>query len=307
MISAVEYSVTDVLNDYKRGYTVTEIANRYVTTSKVINKILEDNGVKVRGAKASSAEFTNSVLVEFTEGKTIKEISSLLQSSEENVRKVLKKKKYDVEIKMTKEQSDNLVQEDYQRIHEFIEKGYSVEQIAEMYNLDRKRSVKVYTQAAKLSNTPKKPKTSNKKINVLSDEEKELIKKLLNDGRSKNSIAKETGRSYNTVEKIAKEMGLVSNTSKPKSTSKTSKTSKKRSITNTNRNEFFSSYEEKKKYLDDHYGVGHWKILTRREIYKLWFAEEEDYSDDILEDKGINMSLLEASKTGAYDNMYIDI
>ena len=303
MISTVGYSVEEVINDYNNGYGVAEIANKYATTSKVIRKLLKDNGVDIK--KSSSKEidddFIQYVVSEFKDGKTVKYISSDSETSDKLIRKILKKNKLNADVVKTAEESESLVREDYTAIRSLIDKGYSMEQIAEMYSLNNQKAIRVFKQALTLTlvseTKPKKKEISgDKKSRSISKEEEDKIKKLLSEGRSKRSISIELNRSYNVITRIEKEL------KSDKTNSVSKKNKPKDSIEN--HNPCFKSYEEKKKYLDGLYGRGNWKILTRDEFRRLIEIKTSKEQDS---DVPRNMSAIEASKFDAYKDMFFDI
>lgn len=303
MISTVGYSVEEVINDYNNGYGVAEIANKYATTSKVIRKLLKDNGVDIKksSSKETDDDFIQYVVSEFKDGKTVKYISSDSETSDKLIRKILKKNKLNADVIKTAEESESLVREDYTAIRKLIDKGYSMEQIAEMYSLNNQKAIRVYKQALTstlVSETkPKKKEISgDKKSRSIPKEEEEKIKKLLSEGRSKRSISIELNRSYNVITRIEKEL-------KSDKTNSVSKKNKSEEVIE-NHNPCFKSYEEKKKYLDGLYGEGNWKILTREEFRRLLEIKTSEEQDS---DVPRNMSAIEASKFDAYKDMFFDI
>lgn len=303
MISTVGYSVEEVINDYNNGYCVAEIANKYATTSKVIRKLLKDNGVDIKksSSKETDDNFIQYVVSEFKDGKTVKYISSDSETSDKLIRKILKKNKLNADVVKTAEESESLVREDYASIKKLIDKGYSMEQIAEMYSLNNQKAIRVYKQAltSKSVSEPKskkKEKSGDKKSRSIPKEEEEKIKKLLSEGRSKRSISIELNRSYNVITRIEKEL-------KSDKISSVSKKNKPEDVME-NHNPCFKSYEEKKKYLDKLYGRGNWKILTREEFRRLLKIKTSEEQDS---DVPRNMSAIEASKFDAYKDMFFDI
>lgn len=290
MISTVGYSVEEVINDYNNGYSIVDIANKYATTSSIIRKVLKDNGVSIRNCnKENDVDFIQYVLSEFKQGKTVNDISDSSGASAKLIRKILKKNKLNADVVKTSKESKTLSIGDYENIKKLVKKGYSQEQISEMYSLDKKRgaviykkSLILYQNSKKTENKPYKEKTSYKNPNhFVSNEEEEKIKQMLLEGKSKRSISKELNRSYNVITRIEKQIKGESSTKVKKPSKnkdsiisklkKTTVNKEKSSQEDTpiNNNSCFSSYEEKKEYLDKLYGEGKWKILTREEISEL--------------------------------------
>lgn len=325
MISRVGYSVEEVIDDYSNGYSVVEIANKYATTSSIIRKLLKDNGVIVK--KVSSDEFDQSVVSEFKEGKTVNDISKKFEVSAKSVRRILKKNDLNADPVEIEGNNGCLTKSDYSNIRALADKGYSVEQIGEMYNFDNIKAGRVYRQALKSFNlsindekktksVPKKDDT--KKTRSVSKEEEDKIKQLLLEGKSKYSIVAETGRSYNVVTRIEKELGLSKSEvksstkddikTKSKSTKKTKSKSKSKSKdVIENHNPYFKSYEEKKEYLDGLYKEGRWKILSRSEFSRLFTRGSSLSETDYLLSDDSDMTTFEVSDLDIYKNMFFDI
>ena len=335
MISRVGYSVEEVIDDYSNGYSVVEIANKYATTSSIIRKLLKDNGVIVK--KVSSDEFDQSVVSEFKEGKTVNDISKKFEVSAKSVRRILKKNDLNADPVEIEGNNGCLTKSDYSNIRALADKGYSVEQIGEMYNFDNIKAGRVYRQALKSFNlsisdekktksVPKKDDT--KKTRSVSKEEEDKIKQLLLEGKSKYSITAETGRSYNVVTRIEKELGLSKSEvksstkddikTKSKSTKKTksksestkktkSKTKSKSKDLIENHNPYFKSYEEKKEYLDGLYKEGRWKILSRSEFSRLFTRGSSLSEPDYLLSDDSDMTTFVVSDLDIYKNMFFDI